>query len=465
MADQITDPAVIAAQNAAAIQTQAAQDVSGQPTNTRTLEAVPALDALMDEKRKAAEAAAAAAAAAAPAAAPAPAPAPVVEADPAKAAPVADPAAAAPAAAPAAPLPVIPGAAPAAPTGPTDAELATKANDIFKDVPALPPQTSPKASESFNALKVKAARDIYEAETKLAAATRELEEIKAKLQNPVPPEIENELKELRDFRAKLDVDFDPKFKQFDATVNASREFIYAQLAKSPNIPAETIQQIKDMGGPDKVKMEKILDVVGDGTIRRLVETKLGEIEMENFRKEAAIADAKKNIGSYMESRQQEVAAQAESHLTETKTQLQTLVTQIPWLNPVKVDPKADAPTRAAAEQHNTYAKHMMGEIEGALQEDSPQMRATLLIGMANLFRLQSVHEQITQKYAEAQKEIASQAETIKKLQSASASRLNTSNAPATGTTPVAPAINPFTTRAGDALDALRQQKLDASRAA
>lgn len=455
----VTDPAAIAAQNTAAIQAQAAQDINGQPTNSITQDAVPALDALMAEKRKAA-------AAAAPPVEPV---APVAAAEPAAtAAPAATPAAPAEPAAPAAPIAATPAApldppAPVVPSGPSDADLKTKADDIFKDVPALPPQSSPKASESWNAVKIKAAREIYELESKLTAQAKELEDARAKLQNPVPPEVETELKELRDFRAKLDVDFDPKFKQFDSTIGSAREFIYAQLAKSPNILPETIAKIKEMGGPDKVKMETILDAVGDGTIRRLVEAKLSDIEMEAFRKEEAIKEAKKNISAYQESRQKEVAEQATSHLTQTRGELNNLITKIPWLNTVPVDPKADANARAAAEKHNAFAKHMLGEVEQALSEDSPQMRATLLIGMANLFRLQSVHEQTKAHAAAVEKELATAQETIKRLESASTSRLNVSGAPPTGALPAAPVINPFTTTAGDALDTLRRQKIEAGR--
>jgi hypothetical protein len=460
MADPVIDPnappvPAPAPTNAQLIETQRAQDINN-PKNFTIGDAVPSLDALMDQKRKDAEAAAAAA--------------PVVD----PAAPVVDPAAPATPVVPVAPVVPASDATPVAPaspitpvvpaaTGPSEAELKTKADDIFKDVPALPPQASPAAGESFKALKVKAARDIYDLESKLTAAQKELEEAKTKLQSPIPQEVESELKELREFRAKLDVDFDPQFKKFDATIGSSRDFIYAQLAKSPNIPAETIQKIKDMGGPDKVKMEAILDAVGDGTIRRLVEAKLSDIEMESFRKDEAIKEAKKNISEYSEARQKEVAEQATAHLTRTKSELQGLVAKIPWLNTVPVDAKADANTKAAAEKHNAFAKHMLGELEVALAEDSPEMRATLLVGMANLFRLQSVHDQTKAHVANVEKELATAQETIKRLQASSASRLNVSGAPASGTAPVAPVVNPFTTTASDALDNLRRQKIEAGR--
>src|SRR6185369_5758814 len=151
-----------------------------------------------------------------------------------------------------------------------------RAEAFFKDAPKLPPNASPKSSEAFNSIKIRAAKDISERDAEIEKLRKEIAERDEKLKNPLPPETEKEIKELREWRAKLDVDADPKFKEFDKGIEQTREFIYSQLLQNPNINPSLIDAIKKHGGPEMVKWDKIFDGLKDPTLQRIIESKIAD---------------------------------------------------------------------------------------------------------------------------------------------------------------------------------------------
>src|SRR6185503_12501391 len=100
-----------------------------------------------------------------------------------------------------------------------------KPTDDF-DAITLPPYSKPKTNESFDKLKTLARERVAAAEQERDALKKERDELAAKLGNGIPVELESELKELRSFRSKLDVEADPEFKTFDKTIADNTESIY-----------------------------------------------------------------------------------------------------------------------------------------------------------------------------------------------------------------------------------------------
>lgn len=438
----ITDPAEIARRNEETLRKQQEQDISGQSAGgPDNLDGGSALDALRnklveEKKDEGAEAEAAAKEAAAKEAAAAAAAPPVVD----------DAAASAAAEA-------------AAKKKAEDDAVAARADEIFKDAPGLAPNASERSGAAFKAVKIQAARDISRLEAEKAEVARKLQEAEDKLKNPIPPEVDQELKALREFRAKLDLEADPKFKVFDKDIQAANDFIYAQLKKSPVITDEIIADIKKYGGPENVNMEKILEAVKDPLIRRLVESKQAELAMIAHNKAKVIEENKSNIAKYVEDRDKEWQNAASAHNTRTKENLENFASKLEWLNPKQLDPKADEATRKAVEAHNAYAANMRKELDLAISDDSPEMRATLLIGMVNLFRLQSSHEALKAAHEKATKDLAAANEQLTKFKSASVSRLRDSGAPPAGSVQAAkPAVN-FNESAAEAIDRMRKERL------
>ncbi len=337
-------------------------------------------------------------------------------------------------------------------------EAAKKADEFFKDSPKLPPNASPKSSEAFSQIKIKAAQEISAREQALEALKKEKAELEERVKNVAPPEALKELEDLRQWRAKLDVEASPKFQEFDKRVSSNREFIYSQLKKSPSISEDIINQIKKYGGPDMVDMEKVLVAVNDPATRRIIEARLSDIEMEKFNKEKAIADTKENITKYLSEQQENYKKSATAHNEATKVQFQEYTAKLPWLKESPVDPKADDAAKKSTEEHNKFIKTVQGQLDSALTDDSPEMRAILLTGMAQLLYTQRVHEATKAELAKAKKDLAEVTESLDKVKRSSVSRLRESGAsPNSGSSQVKKPADQFHTRAGDALDELAKQ--------
>lgn len=315
-----------------------------------------------------------------------------------------------------------------------------RAEEIFKDSPSLPTNASPKSTEAFSSVKIKAAQEISAKEAEIEKLRKENEELAAKLKDPVPDELKKELDDHRNWRAKLDIETDPKFKSFDKAVSESREFIYAQLRKSPAIGQAVIDEIKKYGGPENIQIEKIFEVVKDPTIQRLVESKIADIEMAKFNKEQAIKSAKENVNQYLADRQKTWDESATAHNTSTQNEVEKLTGKLEWL---KAKPESGTDEeKAGATAHNKFVSEVQGHLKNALQDDSPQMRAIMLTGMAQLLYAQrvleserSTHAAEKKSHEETKKLLAETNATLEKLKKASVSRLRESAAPPGGKLP------------------------------
>jgi len=346
-----------------------------------------------------------------------------------------------------------------------------KAEDFFKDTPGLPPGASPKSSEAFAQIKIKAAQELSAREKAiddLKAANAALEE---KLKNPVPSEIEEELKSHREWRAKLDVDADPKFKSFDATVASAREFIYAQLKRSPAVSDAVIEQIKKHGGPEMVNMEKIYEATKDPTLQRIIDSRIAEIEQTKWQKEEAIKTTKANIAAYVEDRRKLMETAPQAHNEETAKLFEGYANNLTWLADKTADPKADAAAKKEVEEHNAFIKDTRDQLTAAYLDDSPKMRAILLTAMAQFLNIQRVHESLKTKSAATEARLTEELKTatdkLSRFKGASISRLSGSGAAPGGKTadqqPKPGDI--FTTKTADSLDNIAQSIIAAKAAA
>lgn len=345
------------------------------------------------------------------------------------------------------------------------ARLKTQADAIFKDSPTLAPNASPKSAEAFSSIKVKAAQEISARDAKIAEYEKQIAELKQKADKPLPEAVEKELNELRDFRTKLDIDMDPKWKTFDDKVNSSREFIYAQLKRSPAVSEKTLADIKAIGGPDLVNMDKLFESINDPTMKRIVDAKIADIEQTKFDKEQAQSAAKADVAKYRQEQEKLWQQAATSHNDRTKAVLTDISAKIPWLNPTQADPKAkDAAAEAKrVEAHNKSVATFRSEIEQAMNDDSPDMRATLMIGMVNGFRQQAIAASLSTEVTRLTTALADANAQIEKLKSPGAQRLRTSGAPDGGVIATAkPAGVDVNEKAGDALDRMRAERARAA---
>lgn len=335
------------------------------------------------------------------------------------------------------------------------------ADDIFKDAPALPTGASAKSHEAFAFLKVKAAQDISAARKEAEELKKRVTELEAKSQNPIPEDIKKRLDEADLFRARLDVEADPRFKANVKKISAAQDFIYAQLKKSRVVTDGLIEKIKGLGGPENVDMTKLFSEINDPVIQRLVDSKIAEIETVKYDQDKAKETAKANVAEYLRERQEMFVQGATAHNQQTKTYLDELNKSRAWAQEKTVPANATAEEAAAIKAHNDFVAGTTKEVQGALNDDSPQMRAILLMGMGELFhtqaQLKGVQAQIAAKDAtigERDKVIAEHVATIARLKNAGASRIRDGGAPQAGAPK--PATIPSATDHGmstrDALD-------------
>lgn len=346
-----------------------------------------------------------------------------------------------------------------------DAAHAKKADEYFKDAPSLPPGAAPKSSEAFATIKVLAAKEISAREAELEKLRKELNDHKEKLKNPVPPELSKELEDHRNWRAKLDVEFDPKFKEFDKQIASAHEFIYAQLKTSPVVTDAIIEKIKKLGGPEKVDMPKLFEAVKDPIIQRIVESKMADVAHTTFNKNKAIEEAKTNVGQYLQQREETFKTNVNAHRDQTLQELNPMVEAMGWLKEQTPDEKADEATRKAIEENNKFVQQTSEQLKAALTDDSPKMRATLLAGTMQLFNLQRIHERVLAEKTALEKANGELTAKLDKIKSSATSRLRESGAPADGKLPKVEKKNDFTTHPGDALDQLAKQVMETKKAA
>jgi len=343
----------------------------------------------------------------------------------------------------------------ATPPPPVEDPHKKRAEELFKDSPALPPGASPKSSEAFSAVKIKAAQEISAREQQLADLQKKNKELEEKLKTTVPEALTKELEDLRQFRSRLDIEADPKFKEFDSAVERTREFIYSQLKQSPAVTEEVIAAIKKHGGPENVNLDKLFEAIKDPAIRRVVDSAVMDIEKTKFNKEETIKAAKANVQSYVAERQKQFEQLSTSHAEQTKAKLDPYLQNLEWMKPREIPTGADEATKKSAEEHNAFVVQTSQGLQAALQDDTPEMRAILLTGMAQLLNLQRVHEGMAAENKTLKAEVAKLTEQVNKFKTGSTTRLReNAAAPGAGGTPEPKPADMVNMRPSDALDAI-----------
>lgn len=316
------------------------------------------------------------------------------------------------------------------------------ADEIFKDAPQLPAGASSKSHEAFAHVKVQAAKDVSAARKEAEDLKKRVTELEAKANAPLPEEIKKRLDEADLFRAKLDAEADPKFKVNMKKIESAHDFIYAQLKKSPVVTDAIVEKIKALGGPENADLSRLFEQIKDPVVQRLVDSKVAEIETIKYEQDKAREAAKNNVTEYLRERQEEFAKGAVAHNTHTKQFFTEITKNQPWANTKSVPANATAAEQAEIKAHNEFVASTSKEIAAALNDDSPQMRAILLMGMGELFHTQAankgLHSTIATKdtvIAEKDKAIADLNATIARLKNSGATRIREGGAPQAGGAP------------------------------
>lgn len=335
--------------------------------------------------------------------------------------------------------------------------------DRFSDI-QLPPNAKGKSAEAFASIKIKAAQEIATREKEIEDLRAQVAERDEKLKAPPSEAQTREIEELRNFRAKFDIEADPEFNKFNTQIKQTQEFIYAQLRKSPSVTDETIEAIRKHGGPENVNMDKIFEKIEDPALQRLVESKLADIEMTKFTKEQALKSAKDNVKSYVDERRKAYEQSANAHVKATEQELAGFLKKddvFDWMKPRQAKAGATDAEKTSVTEHNSFVTQVNEHLKAALHDDSPTMRAVQIAGMANLLWLQRVHTTTKAELKAATEKVKELTTALDKVKGASISRLNNSGAPPGAPPPKSPAsgVENLNMRTQDALADIRKARI------
>lgn len=325
--------------------------------------------------------------------------------------------------------------------------------DKYEDI-VLPPYTKPKAAEAFATVK-NLAREQAAADAKIIAElTAEKEKLTeaSKAAGKLSPEVEKELEELRAFRAGLDVEADPKFKEWDVKVNENVDSIYSKL-KSAGVADEVITKIKEMGGPGEVEWDSLSDKL-PAQVKRYIEGKLFENEDLIERKKRALETAKSKAAEYVKSKAEASVNEVAARRKGVESKVAELSPKIEWLQEKKAAADAKPEDKAAVDAHNKRVVEIRATMNEAIENDSPEMKGLLILGIAQLQRVNGELEALKASSAAEKTVLETKlkevTEKLDKIKKSGTPRISTS-APAPGTE-VKPAKVDYSEDSSAALD-------------
>lgn len=288
---------------------------------------------------------------------------------------------------------------PAAPLPDAVAKVAAPSMDDVK----LPAYAKPNTAASFDALKSAAKAQLAEVQSKLDAATRELEELRANA-SKVDPAIEKELQELRAHRDATAVEEDPVFQaRFAAPLQSAEETIYSRLRRE-GAPEDVISDIRKLAG---TLDEGLLGIdwksiyaaypKSEVTVMRA----LADIDDVQQQKADALKLAKENKAKWAETRREALNDVLQGDHQKHEAELRKMFEQYPVFNP-------------ADDVGKTMAAKAKEKALGALKHES---RAGLAVGFglatfykglyeASLGRLNATTENQPAELAAAKKKVA-----------------------------------------------------------
>ena len=328
-----------------------------------------------------------------------------------------------------------------------------KPADPYPDI-QLPPNVRGKSAEAWAEVKQRFSTDLSARDSEIAQLKAQISEHEAKLKSAVLPDPnrDKEIEDLRQFKAKLDIEADPNFhKQFDGKIEQAQNFIFTHLA-SAGFSKESIAKIKEIG-IDKVDWEGLSGKMEPQT-SRLVQARLDEIEVAKYDKANALEAAKKNVDAYIQAQRQSYSQAGTKHVEETEQHLEDLTSKhLEFLrDPEPLKATATPDERAVFEAEAAHRQSIRDAMQAAKADDSPYMRAILIAGSGQLLNLKPRFEQLTEAHVALKSKYDTAMAWIDKVKAAGRARQKDAGA---DPEPLKPTVD-YRLDAGSALDSYRK---------
>jgi hypothetical protein len=262
-----------------------------------------------------------------------------------------------------------------------------KPESAFSDH-TLPANASQKSKDSFENLKRAASeREAAQraradaAEAKIAAAEAAAAEAKAQV-GKLTPELEQELKELREHRALFATESDPTFKsKYEGRQAQHYEAIYAELRRH-QLPEATITELKALSKADRDwNIDQYVSKLTNPADKRPIEAKQLQIQAIEDEKAEELLTTKAKAAELVKAQREAPAQQTQAKIDEIANLVKPKIAGMKWFD-VK-DIPADTPPEAkkALEENNRRAVAYREHLRLAIVNDDPQTRAAAALAV------------------------------------------------------------------------------------
>lgn len=344
-------------------------------------------------------------------------------------------------------------------------------SDVLDSV-ELPPQAKARSGEAFAKVKELARQEIKKREDQITSQTEKISKAEADLaaarkelesRPTVDPAVEKELGELRNWRKQIDVEADPKWKEFDTRVTRNQDAILLKLA-AHGMSKKDQDEAKRLNF--QINWDDILPKLPSDT-RRFVEAKLVENESLEMDKKEALQTAKSKADEFLKERASTEETRLKQAIQEEQKVVNHFLSQLEWTK--KQEVKADAPTeqKAQAEAANKFIAESEDRLKQLMDDRSPNTRAQMIVGTLLAYKYkadlaakeQELDALKTSHKAEIEKtkeELKMATEELDRVKKASGAGRRPSNAVMTSKS-----NNDLIRPGGDALDQLRNEVIAA----
>lgn len=269
-----------------------------------------------------------------------------------------------------------------------------KEKDPYEDI-KLRPDASPKTRETFENMKTTAREREKSANDRAAALEKTVSELSEKVKategKTATPEIENELKELRAFRAQFDTENDPEFKsKYDTKLNQNYETVYSKL-KEHGLKDEVIATLKSLSSKERDEnIETFLSKIPTAS-RRLIESKLVDNVSVSEQRRAELEGVRAKADQILADRAKAPVETTQKLESEIATRLRPALEKVDWIRVKEIPASVAGEEKVKLEKENAFALFAQDQLRKAIVDHSSASRAeaALAVPLAYYYKAQS----------------------------------------------------------------------------
>ena len=276
------------------------------------------------------------------------------------------------------------------------ADASQKTKDTFANLKEISAARIKEKNDEIARLKAEQDRAIE------AARQAAIEE--AQKQVAVPEDVQKELEELRQLRARVDVESDPKFKeQFDSKKEANYESIYKELAQF-GLKESELKVLRKIGEAEKIENITEMAAKLPPASRLKIEAKLFENLNLSDAREKALADARERAQQIWQEREGQTKAQQEAAKAEREKAIASFKSH-------EIFKKAEIPANTPPEQRkkleaaNQQREKLQKLYDEVVNDETPMAKAEAAFGLVLAHQFKSELDAAKAELAAAKKEL------------------------------------------------------------